>query len=93
MSTAGILELCSVLEPLMALGVQGRDPSASRAVFGSEHLSPRCWADVFMLVSFLGRVIVMENVLLMCQTEVVGSGGARLLGTKSCSKEEELLGT
>lgn len=46
-----------------------------------------------MLVSFLGRVIVMENVLLMCQTEVVGSGGARLLGTKSCLKEEELLGT
>lgn len=35
----------------------------------------------------------MENVLLMCQTEVVGSGGARLLGTKSCSNEEELSGT
>lgn len=85
MSTPGILELCGVWEPLMALGVQGMGPSASRAVFGSEHLSPRCWADVFVLVSFLGRVIVVGNVLLICQTEVVE--------TKSCSKEEELLGT
>lgn len=38
----------------------------------------------FLLISFLGRVIVMENVLLMCQTEVVGSGRVRLLGTRSC---------
>lgn len=68
----------------MALGVQGMDNSASRAVLGSEHLSPRCWADFSVLISFLGRVIVMENVLLMCQTEVVGSGGVRLLGTRSC---------
>lgn len=26
----------------------------------------------------------MENVLLMCQTEVARSGGVRLLGMKSC---------
>ena len=34
----------------------------------------------------------MENVLLMCQTDVVGSGGLRLLGTESCWEEEEFLG-
>lgn len=34
----------------------------------------------------------MENVLLMCQTKVVGSGGVWLLGTKSCWEEEEFLG-
>lgn len=34
----------------------------------------------------------MENVTLMCQTEVVGSGGVRLLGMKSCWEEEDVLG-
>lgn len=69
---------------MTALGVQGLDPSASWAGFGSEHLSPRCWADCLVLVSFLGRVFVVENAQLMRQTAVLGSAGVRLLGTRSC---------
>lgn len=34
----------------------------------------------------------MESVLPMCQTEVVGSSGVQLLGTKSCWEEEEFMG-
>lgn len=59
----------------MAPAVQRMYPSASRAIFGPEHLSQRCWADFLVLVSFLGRVMLMENVLLMCQSEAVGSAG------------------
>jgi len=66
--------------------------SASQPIFGPERLSQRCWADFLVLISFLGRVVLMENVLLMCQTDVVGSGGLRLLGTESCWEEEEFLG-